>query len=81
MEKMMQMLDKEFTASKRILEINTSHPLIKNLAKLHIANNDIELLRSSITQLYEGAMLIDGYLRNPSEFVKRMFEFMQKATG
>ncbi|HPI21519.1 MAG TPA: molecular chaperone HtpG, partial [Candidatus Kapabacteria bacterium] len=54
MEKMMQMLDKEFTASKRILEINTSHPLIKNLAKLHIANNDIELLRSSITQLYEG---------------------------
>jgi len=81
MEKMMQMLDKEFTASKRILEINTSHPLIKNLAKLHIANNDIELLRSSITQLYEGAMLIDGYLRNPSEFVKRMFDFMQKATG
>lgn len=81
MEKMMQMLDKEFTASKRILEINTSHPLIKNLAKLHIANNDIELLRDSITQLYESAMLIDGYLRNPTEFVKRMFDFMQKATG
>ncbi|NLO19754.1 MAG: molecular chaperone HtpG [Ignavibacteria bacterium] len=80
MEKMMQYLDKEFTASKRILEINTTHPLIKNLAKMHIANDKNELLRSSITQLYEGALLIDGYLKNPNEFVKRTFDFMEKAT-
>ncbi|MEZ4762246.1 MAG: hypothetical protein R3C26_03250 [Calditrichia bacterium] len=30
MEKMMKMMQKDFAGSKRILEINTSHPLIKN---------------------------------------------------
>jgi molecular chaperone HtpG len=81
MEKMMKMMDKDFSASKRILEINTGHSLIKNLSKLHIANNNPELLSNCIRQIFEGAMLIDGNLNNTTDFVSRMSEIMTLATN
>jgi HSP90 family molecular chaperone len=62
------------------LEINTSHEIIKNLAKLNIANPDDEFLKKTIIQLYEGSMLIEGYLKSPIDYVKRMNEFILKAT-
>ena len=81
MEKMMKMMDKEFKASKRILELNMSHTLIKNLSKLHIANSNSELLSQCIIQIYDGAMLIDGNLPNPTDFVNRMSELLTIATN
>ncbi len=66
---------------KKILEINSGHKLIKNLSTLNIANNNDIILKDSIFQLYESALLIDGNLKNPSEFIRRMTELMEKATG
>jgi molecular chaperone HtpG len=80
MEKMMQMLDQNFTSSKRILEVNMSHPLIKNLAKRNIADSSDPMLRNSVMQLYESALLLEGYLKSPNDFVQRMTTFMQEAT-
>ena len=74
------MMDKSFTGSKRILEINMSHPLIKNLSRLNIENTDIETLKKSINQIFESSLLIEGQLKDPSDFVKRMTDFMTKAT-
>ncbi|MBX3042923.1 MAG: molecular chaperone HtpG [Candidatus Kapabacteria bacterium] len=81
MEKMMKMMDKDFKASRRVLEINPSHQLIKNLSKLHIAGNNSELLSKSIQQIFEGSMLIDGNLENPVDFVKRMSEILTITTN
>ena len=80
MEKMMKMMDKDFTGSKKILEINTNHPLIKNLSKLNLADDKDPLLRSCILQIYDGALLINDTLEKPTDFVKRMTEIMEKAT-
>jgi molecular chaperone HtpG len=80
MEKMMQMLDRDYTSSKRILEINTSHPLIANLARINKESPEDQKLEDSIRQLFEGAMLIEGHIKSPTDFVKRMTEFMVKAT-
>ena len=80
MEKMMKQLNKDFSGSKKILEINTAHPVIKNLSRLNMANSKDPLLRNSILQLYEGAKLIDGNLDSPTEFVKRMAEIIEAAT-
>ncbi len=80
LEKMMQMMDKEYTASKRILEINMSHKLIKNLIEKISGTPDDEIIDNAINQLFEGALLIEGYMKNPIDFVKRMNEFMTKAT-
>jgi len=80
MEKMMQMMNKDYAGSKKILEINLSHPLIKNLGKRLIADDTDSVLRSSIMQLYEGALLIEGSLTSPNEYVSRMTELMVEAT-
>ncbi len=80
MEKMMKIMNQEYTGSKRILEVNISHPLIKNLSRLNLGDSTNPLLRKSIIQLYEAAQLIDGNLASPTEFVQRMTEIMEEAT-
>lgn len=80
MEKMMQYMEQDFTHSKRILEINTSHNLIKNLSNLLENSDNKVLIEQSILQLYEGALLLDGHLQSPSNFINRMTEIIEKAT-
>jgi len=80
MERMMKIMNQEVTPRKKILEINPGHHLIKNLSRLNIGDSKDPLLRKSILQLYESAMLIDGNLTNPTEFVQRLNEIMEEAT-
>lgn len=80
MEKMMKMMNHEFTGAKKILEINLAHPLIKNLSRLNMASSTDPLLRTCIVQIYDGAALIEGNLPSPNEFVSRMTELMEAAT-
>jgi molecular chaperone HtpG len=80
MEKMMKYMNKEFSASKKILEINTKNQLIKNLSKINLADSKDPLLRNCILQLFEGALLLNENLESPTDFVKRMTEIMSKAT-
>lgn len=79
-EKFMKMMNQEVKPQKKILEINPSHPLIKNLSRLNLGNSQDPLLRQSIMQIYESALLIDGNLENPTEFVSRMVEILIMAT-
>jgi len=79
-EKMMKIMNKEFKGSKKIMEVNTAHPLISNLSRMYMANSNNPLLGKCIKQLYEGALLIEGSLNSPTEFVKRMAEIMEEAT-
>lgn len=80
MEKMMKMMNKDYTGQKKILEINTKHPLIKNLSTINLKDSKDPILRSSIIQLYEAALLVEGNLTSPTDFVERMIEIMEKAT-
>ncbi len=80
MERMMKMMDEKYTSQKKILEINTRHPLIKNLARINLGNSKDPVLRNSILQLFEGALLIRGDLEAPTDFIERMTELMTKAT-
>jgi molecular chaperone HtpG len=80
MEKMMKLMDKNYSASKKILEVNTSHPLIRNLSRRNLASPTDPILRKSILQLYESALLLEGNLSSPVDFVSRMAELMEEAT-
>jgi molecular chaperone HtpG len=80
MERMMKYMNADYTGSKKILEINTRHPLIKNLSRMNMGDSKDPLLRKCILQLYEGALIINENLQSPSEFVQRMTEIMEKAT-
>lgn len=81
MEKMMQMMDKNYQTSKKILEINPKHPLINNLYKLYIADNNSETLNKVVNHLYESALLIDGQLKTTNDYVSRTNELLIKATS
>jgi len=76
-ERMMRMMDENFEGGKKVLEINTSHPLIRNLSNL----GDEEMVERSVLQLYDGAHLLEGTLENPADFVKRMTAFMEASTS
>ncbi|MBT3448668.1 MAG: molecular chaperone HtpG [Bacteroidetes Order II. Incertae sedis bacterium] len=81
MERMMKMMDENFEGAKKVLEINLTHPLVINLIALRDNDEDGSLVDSAILQVYEGALLSDGSLTSPQEFVKRMTELMVQATG
>ncbi|MDR0927033.1 MAG: molecular chaperone HtpG [Ignavibacteria bacterium] len=80
MEKVMTLLNKDFQASKRILEINPTHPLLQNLERIAKENPKDERLSNAVYQLFESAMLIEGQIKDPNEFVQRMVFFMTDAT-
>ena len=80
MERMMKMMGGQIDESKKILEINPTHQLIKNLAQVHRSSSDEAILKSCALQLYEGALLIDGNMETPTDFVARMTDIMEQAT-
>ena len=80
MERMMKAFDKNFEGAKKILEINLSHPLIGNLSRLAARDAAGSLLREAIFQVYEGALLLERNLSSPADFVRRMTDFMERAT-
>jgi len=81
MEKMMMMMDKNFSSSKKIMEINLDHKLIKNIKNIFQNEGNSIGLRDAVNQLYDGASLLDGNLTSPNDFLKRMYEYMEKATS
>ncbi len=80
-ERMMRMMDQNFTGSKKVLEINSRHVLIQNLSRLRDSSGKDELIGHAILQLFEGALLLDGSLEKPVDFVARMTELMEAATA
>lgn len=79
-EHLMKMMGQEMPSSKRILEVNTDHAVIRNLSKRYIANDKDPMLTKCIVQLFESAQLIDDELTSKSDYVKRMMEIMEEAT-
>lgn len=79
-EQLMKMMGQDVPKSKRILEVNADHPVIRNLSKRYIANDKDPMLEKCIVQLFESAQLIDDELTSKSEYVKRMMEIMEEAT-
>lgn len=71
--------DYDVGTNKKILEINEHHALIQKLATLAEGNKDAPALKDAARLLYDQACIIQGEpVNDPSSFVKRMAEFMQR---
>ncbi len=81
MERMMKMMDQNFSGVKKIFEINLANPIVANLLRLFQANENDLNLREGVTALFEGALLQEGSLVDPMEFVKKFHGYMEKATA
>ncbi len=80
MEKALSYLDKNFQESKKVLEINPSHPLIINLGRAikNKENKESELIKKIAYALYENAKLTDGKLDDPISFIEANYEIMSE---
>lgn len=79
MEKVLKIQQKYDPTTKRVLEINKDHALIKKLAEMNEAGKNSEDLKDSAKLLLEQAMIIQGEnIPDPSGFARRMANFMEK---
>ena len=80
MERMMKMMGQAVPVSAKVFEINTAHPLLANLARLIASGEQEEVVDAAVEQLFEGALLIEGSLEEPTDYVARMTRLMVEAT-
>jgi molecular chaperone HtpG len=77
MERVLRVHQNYEPGTKPVLEINSSHALIKKMAELNDKGEDIS---DATFMLLDQAKIIQGEpLDNPSTFAKRLSEFMNKA--
>ncbi len=79
-QRVYRMLERDFEVPRRILELNRSHPLIRNLSAWLAADPDAPVINEVIEQLYESALLMDGIHPNPADMVSRIETLMELAT-
>ena len=73
LERILKASGQEVPSTKRILEVNPSHPIVHRLD----AETDEEKLQNWATMLHEQALLAEGgRLENPAAFVNRMNEML-----
>jgi molecular chaperone HtpG len=79
MEKVLKIHQNYNPETKKVLEINSKHTLIKKLAEISDQDKENNLLKDSAKMLMDQALIIQGEtLPDPAGFAKRMATFMEK---
>jgi molecular chaperone HtpG len=76
LQRVYKYLGKEYEVPKKVLELNPSHPVLKNLAGLE-ANAELQTL--VIEQIYESALLVEGLHPDPSSMAPRIQKLIEAA--
>jgi molecular chaperone HtpG len=71
----------DMPATKRILEVNTKHPLIQTLAQLHERDAGSDDVREAIELVYDQALLSEGSpIEDPARVARRLIRLLQVST-
>lgn len=81
MDKIMRAMNHDTTVPKKVMELNPTHPLVRNLADLHQADPQDPFVEQAARQLFESALLLEGYLSDPHALVGRVQDLLSKASG
>jgi molecular chaperone HtpG len=79
-QKLIQMMDKDYRISKKIMEINRKHRMVQNLARMNENPSLQQLVEKIVLQLFENASLQDGVIYDPLSMVPRLNELMEELT-
>ncbi len=74
MQRVYKYLGKEYEVPKKILELNSAHPILKKLI-----NADADLKAMVVEQIYDSALLVEGLHPDPSSMTERVQKLMEKA--
>lgn len=75
MQRVYRLMDREFEAPKKVLELNPKHPMLGRIAALP----DDTLAGLFIEQIYENTLLIEGIHPDPAGMIPRLESLMKAA--
>jgi len=81
MQKIMNITGQTQSVPKKIMEINKDHKLIRNLIKIYKNNPKDEYISTVAEQLYESALLLEGFLTDPHEMVNRINSLLENSSN
>jgi molecular chaperone HtpG len=76
LQRVYRYLGKEYEVPKKILELNPSHSILKNLLQL---DSDSDLQTAIIEQIYDSALLVEGLHPDPSSIAPRVQQIIEAA--
>jgi len=80
MERIMKAMNQSVPDSKRILELNPDHAILKTMAAIHQKDNAASVLADYADLLYDQALLTEGTaIKDPLRFTKLVSDLMVKA--
>ena len=80
MAKIMRSAGKELPANKRVLELNTKHPVLEKIKQIHAKDQGDARLEDYSRLLYDLALIGEGgKIENPSKFGKLIGDLMNAA--
>jgi len=79
MARILRSANQQVIATKRVLELNPRHPLIKNLAEMQSKGLEVEL-EPYARLLYDEALLLEGSVKDPAGVGRRLQDLLEKAT-
>ena len=80
MQKMMHIMNKDMSVPKKVFELNKDHQLVRNLLKIYKNDPKDSFIDETIEQLYESALLLEGYLTDPHKLVNRIQDILLKSS-
>ncbi len=81
MEKLMRAMQKTDGIPRKILEINPDHALVRSLMALCAADPDDGTLKDMVLGLFDGTLLLDGYMNDPYAMAERSMRLLRQAAG
>jgi molecular chaperone HtpG len=81
MQRVRRLLEENYETPAKIIEINRSHPLIRNLARLIEGLSSDPFVDLTIEQLFENLLLLEGLHPNPVEMVSRIESLLEHAVA
>ena len=76
LQRVYKYLGKEYEIPKKVLELNPSHTILKELLKLETGS---DLQNIIIEQIYDSALLVEGLHPDPSSMASRVQQIMEAA--
>ena len=82
MERIMKAMNQAVPESKRVLELNPNHAILKAMAGIHQQDQSAPALADYADLLYDQALLTEGSpIKDPLRFTRLVSELMVKAAG
>ncbi len=81
MDKIMRVVSKDTSIPKKVLEVNPDHPLVRNMLTIFERDENDPFIDQAANQLFESALLLEGYLTDPHALVGRVQDLLTKSSG